>query len=82
MTLLDLSAPFLFRGRKRFYGWVATPRRERDSANEGVCGCSVSVCLSVCHRCRRCSSATLREPFVEGQDSIDEKSIAEGERQG
>ncbi|XP_075884934.1 protection of telomeres protein 1 isoform X2 [Nelusetta ayraudi] len=47
MTLLDLSAPFLFRGRKRFYG------------------------------CRRCSSATLREPYVKGQDSIDEKSVSE-----
>lgn len=31
MTLLDLSAPFLFRGRKRFYGWVSTPRGEKDS---------------------------------------------------
>lgn len=79
MTLLDLSAPFLFRGRKRFYGWVATLTWERGSANEGVSWCLAFVCA--CHRCRRCSSATLREPYVEGQDSIDEKSVSECERQ-
>lgn len=47
MTLLDLSAPFLFRGGKRFYG------------------------------CRQCSSATLREPYIEGREKIDEKFISE-----
>lgn len=83
MTLLDLTAPFLFRGRKRFYGCVATLRMERVSASETVCRCSlyVRVCLCVFNRCKRCSSATLREPYIEGQDSIDEKFISEGEQQ-
>ncbi|XP_053283679.1 protection of telomeres protein 1 isoform X2 [Pleuronectes platessa] len=47
LALLDMSAPFLFRGRKRYYG------------------------------CERCSRATVREPFAEGVETIDEKIIAE-----
>ncbi|XP_056907866.1 protection of telomeres protein 1 isoform X2 [Takifugu flavidus] len=59
MTLLDLSAPFLFRGRKRFYG------------SESISSCSSP------HLCRNCSDVVIKEPWGNGVELINEKTIAE-----
>ncbi|KAM6972933.1 protection of telomeres protein 1 [Aplochiton taeniatus] len=47
VSLLDLTAPFLFRGKKRYYG------------------------------CKQCSQAKLPEPFLAGEEALDEKSLSE-----
>lgn len=40
-----------------------------------------SLTSRLCRRCRRCSQAALREPSAEGVELIDEKIVAEGERE-
>lgn len=53
MTLLDLSAPFLFRGRRRFYGsadLLHPPISESDSPSRRVAkGCNTGSCSRCCH---------------------------------
>lgn len=93
MTLLDLSAPFLLRGRRRYYGSVCGPLAP-SCGRTGVLlrlaalistflqSRSVSAAVERLHmrfRCRSCSHVVMRDPSPAGVEPLDERRVAEGE---
>ena len=87
MSLLDLSAPFLFRGKQQYYGsdpspFTSTqpvaPLWQISELTAGFAVLNTTLVWLLCCRCKQCSHVDLTQPFGQNTDVLDEKAVAEG----